>query len=261
MSARAIWKGKLLLGAHEVPVKMYSAVEDRAVHFRLLAGKDKAPVRQQIVRKDTGREVAREEQRKALALDDGRAVILQPDELESLLPPASRDIHMCRFVPASLLTDQWFDRPYFLGPDEDGEAAYFALSRALAEREVTGIARWVMRKKRYLGSLRVAGDYLLMITLRRAEQVLALPAVEPARSRTPSEAELKLARQLVDAVSADFEPQAWRNDYRERLLALIAAKAGGGKVKPFKPRAPAASSDLEQALRASLAASRERKVA
>ena len=259
MSARAIWKGKLVVGKHEVPVKMYSAVEDRTVHFHLLDRKNHAHVEQKIVRKDTGAEVPSEDRRKAFPVDGGKAVILQPDELASLAPPPSRDIHLCRFVPSGLLTDQWFDRPYWLGPDEDDDGRYFALARAVAQKEVEGIARWVMRGKRYLGALRAEGDYLQMITLRRSEQVLALPAVQPASSRAPSEAELKLAAQLVDAISGDFEPAEWHNEYRERLRALIEAKLHGSKVTPLRqPERPAAT-NLADALRASLAGAGGRK--
>lgn len=258
MSARAIWKGTLLLGKHEVPVKMYSAVQDRAVHFKLLDRTHHAHVEQKIVRKDTGAEVPPEERRKAYPLDNGEGVILQPDELASLEPPASRDIHLCRFVPTGLLADQWFDRPYYLGPDED-EDAYFALARAVADQQAEGIARWVMRGKRYLGALRAQDGYLMMITLRRSEQVLALPAVEPAKSRAPSEAELKLAAQLVDSISGEFEPAQWHNEYRQRLDALIAAKLHGRKVVPLKRPERAPSTDLEDALRASLGGAKGRK--
>ena len=119
MTARAIWKGNLVLGKHEVPVKVYSAVQDQAVHFHLLHEKDLTPVEQRIVRKDNGREVPKEAQRKALPLDDQRAVILEPDELEKLEPESDRAIQLLRFVPRDALGDQWFDRPYFLGPDDD----------------------------------------------------------------------------------------------------------------------------------------------
>ena len=119
--ARSIWKGRLLLREHEVPVKMYSAVEDRKVHFRLLHAKDLAPVEQHIVRKDTGKDVANEDQRKAFPVSRETAVILAPDDLAELEPPPSREIELCRFVPSSLLSDQWYDRPYYLGPDEDEE--------------------------------------------------------------------------------------------------------------------------------------------
>ena len=176
MTARAIWKGNLVLGKQEVPVKMYSAVQDQAVHFHLLHGKDLTPVEQRIVRKDTGREVAKEAQRKAFPLDDRRAVILEPEELETLEPDADRAIRLLRFVPRDALADAWFDRPYLLGPDED-DGAYFALAKALGDKDRLGIARWVMRDKTYLGALSVEDGYLRMTTLRRAEQVLAVPDV------------------------------------------------------------------------------------
>jgi hypothetical protein len=102
MTARALWKGTLVLGKHEVPVKMYSAVQDRAVHFHLLHGKDLTPVEQRIVRKDDGREVPKEAQRKAFPLDDGRAVILEPDELERLAPEDHRRVRargMAKRIP------------------------------------------------------------------------------------------------------------------------------------------------------------------
>ncbi|MBK6007327.1 hypothetical protein JJB11_14595 [Ramlibacter ginsenosidimutans] len=257
MSARAIWKGQLLVGRHQVTVKMYSAVEDRTVHFKLLDRKNHAHVQQEIVRKDTGEPVEPDARRKAFPLGNGEAVILQPEELASLEPPASRDIHLCRFVPAGLLSDQWYDRPYWLGPDED-EDRYFALARAVAQKQAEGIARWVMRKKRYLGALRAEGDYLQMITLRRSEQVMAMPEVQPAKSKAPSEAELKLATQLVDSISGDFDPAQWHDEYRERLSALIEAKLHGRKVTPLRPREPAASSSLEDALRASIGQGRKR---
>src|SRR6187402_2787492 len=98
MAARAIWKGNIELGKHQVAVKMYSAVEDRTIHFRMLHRKDDAPVEQHIVRKDTGKDVAREDMRKAFPLSKSTAVILEPEDLEKLIPPESRDIHLCRFV-------------------------------------------------------------------------------------------------------------------------------------------------------------------
>ena len=260
MSARAIWKGRLVLGEHEVPVKMYSAVEDQVVHFHLLHEKDLAPVEQRIVRKDNGREVPKEAQRKAFPLDDARAVILEPDELETLQPEADRAIQLLRFVPRDALGDPWFDRPYFLGPDDD-DGAYFALAQAIDEKGRIGIARWVMREKRYLGALSVSDGYLQMTTLRRADQVLTLPAIRPDKARTPSDAEAKLAEQLVETISGAFEPEQWHNEYRERLAELIEAKAKGAKLRLVKPEPKKATSDLAASLRASLAAAKGKKVA
>lgn len=260
MAARALWKGQIPLARTHVGVKFYSAIEDRSVHFHLLHEKDRAPVEQHIVRKDTGDDVPKEDMRKAFAIGANTAVILEPDELEKLIPPESREIELLRFVPPSALGDQWYERPYYLGPDGD-EDAYFAFGEALARKEVVGIARWVMRKKRYLGAISVVDGYLIMTTLRRAEQVLSFSGVEPAKSSMPQANEFKLAEQLVKSIEADFDPQQWQNEYRERLCKLIEAKARGEKVKPVRAKKKRAAGSLADSLRASIAASKEKKVA
>jgi len=249
-----------VIGKHEVPIKMYSAVEDQALHFRLLHDKDLTPVEQRLVRKDNGQEVPKADQRKAFPVDDSRAVILEPEELDKLEPPADREIRLLRFVPEHAVGDQWYDRPYLLGPDED-EDGYFALAAALAGKKQIGIARWVMRDKRYLGALTAADGYLGMTTLRRMDQVLAVPEIRPDKSRTPSPAEVKLAEQLVESITGAFDPDSWQNEYRERLTKLIAAKAKGTKLKVVKSKPKEATGDLAESLRASLAATGGKKVA
>lgn len=258
--ARAMWKGELQLGKQQLGVKLYSAVEDRTVHFHLLHTKDRAPVEQHIVRKDTGKDVDKDEIRKAFALSRGTAVILQPEDLEKLVPPESREIHICRFVAPSVLGDQWYERPYYLGPDENADA-YFALAEALERKKVIGIARWVMRKKRYVGALSSIDGYLTMTTLRRADQVLSFSGVEPAKTAAPRANELKLAQQLVSSIEADFDPSLWQNEYRQRLCKLIEAKARGEKLEPVRPRKKAPRANLAESLRASIAAVKEKKVA
>jgi len=256
--ARAIWKGHLRLGESEVPVKMYSAVQDRKVHFRLLDRESLSPVHQRIVRKTDGSAVDRDERRKAFPLDDGRGVVLTAEELDALQPEASREIELCRFVPPGVLGDQWYDRPYYLGPDEEKDA-YFALAEALAGRKRLGIARWVMRKKRYVGALGVLDGYLMMTTLRRAEQVLALPAAGTTPKVDPKE--LRLAEQLVETISGDFDPALWQDEYHERVCRLIEAKASGKKVELRPRERKSAGGGLAAQLRQSLTSVKERRVA
>jgi DNA end-binding protein Ku len=258
--ARAMWKGQLKIGKHKLGIKLYSAVEDRTIRFHLLHAKDHAPVEQHIIRKDTGDEVSKEDMRKALALSAQTAVILQPDDLEKLVPAQSRDVEITRFVTPDVLGDQWFDRPYYIGPDGD-DGAYFALAEALERKNVLGIARWVMRKKRYVGALSSVAGFLTMTTLRRADQVLSFSGIQPARSVAPQASELKLAQQLVSSIEADFEPASWQNEYRQRLCKLIEAKARGDKVKPVQVRKKRPPASLADSLRASIAAVKEKKVA
>jgi DNA end-binding protein Ku len=255
-----MWKGTIELGNHKLGVKIYSAVEDRSIRFHMLHKKDGAPVEQHIYRKDTGEDVERVDIRKAFSLSKGTAVILEPEDLEKLAPPDSRDIRMCRFVAPEVLGDQWYDRPYYLGPDGDDES-YFALAQALKEKNMIGIARWVMRKKRYVGALAAIDGYLALSTLRRADQVLKFAGIEPAASVAPRPNELKLAEQLVSSIEADFDPQLWQNEYRQRLLKLIEAKARGEKLPPVRLKKKAREASLAESLKASIAAARERKVA
>lgn len=234
--ARAIWKGKIVLADDAVPVRMYSAVQDRKIHFRLLHAPDRVPVEQRIVRKTDGKTVAREERRKAFPLGRDTAVIVQPDELKSLEPEPSREIHLCRFVPSSAIGDQWYERPYYLGPDRD-EKAYFALAQALERRKVAGVACWVMRKQRYVGALSMVDGYLMMITLRRAEQVLSVSQLEIPESRMPGAKELRLAQDLVSSIEADFEPALWQDEYRERVRDLMRPRIPGRHPVRRRPAA------------------------
>ena len=258
--ARAIWNGELVLGKTRLPVQMFSAVQDRTVHFRLLHSKDLEPIEQRIVRKSDGKEVPKEDRRKAFPLDRTEAVILQPEDLQQLEPEPSREIHLCRFVRAGVLSDQWFDRPYYLGPDKD-QPDYFALADALEHSKVVGVARWVMRKKRYLGALTASAGYLVMTTLRRADQVVAVSGIEVPAARRPDEREIKMAQQLVSSIEGDFEPGLWKNEYRQRVRELIDAKARGKVVKLARPKPKRAGGDLAELLQRSLATTKEKKVA
>lgn len=236
MAARAIWKGRIRFGGVDVPVKLYSAVQDRAVHFRLLDAKQKAPVRQQMVEPDSGEVVPSEKVRRAYETEGGELVMLEEEELESLEPEPSRDIEITRFVPPTQITHQWYDRPYYLGPDGD-EEAYFAMVEGLRGAGKEGVARWVMRKKEYVGSLRVEVDYLMLITLRHAGEVIPASSLRPPAGRDLEKREVEMAKQLVAAMEEDeLDFAAYRDEYRDRVLELVEAKAAG-KVVKF-PKAP-----------------------
>lgn len=258
--SRAMWKGRIVLGKQRLDVKLYSAVADRSIRFRLLHKTDRSPVEQHIVRKDTGEEVPREHIRKAFAIGNDEAVILLPEDLKALFPPESRDIGIHRFVTPEILDDQWFDRPYYLGPDGDADG-YFALSQALEQTNQVGIVGWVMRNKRYMGALTAIEGYLAVTTLRRADQILKFSGVEPPASSRPLANELKLAEQLVTSISTDFDPGLWQNEYRQRLMKLIEARSRGEKLTPVRARKKAPPASLAARLKASIAALREKKVA
>ncbi len=259
--ARAIWKGVIRFGGVAVPVKLYSAVQDRNVHFRLLHDRDRTPLKQRMVDPVSGDVVPYEEIRKGYETEDGAFVMLEPEELEELEPDSSRDIEITRFVPPSRINHQWYDRPYYLGPDGD-DSSYFALADALERKEVEGLARWTMRKKAYVGALRLEDAYPMLITLRHAGEVLSASELPQPGGRAPDAREVAMARQLIGMLEADYDPTEWRDEYRDRVLDLVETKARGGKVKverivEKKPK----QKSLEAMLRASLESAREGRAA
>ena len=258
--ARAIWKAVLHIDRLEVPVKLYSAVQEQGVHFRLLHEKDHAPVSQQMVSSTTGEPVEKSSIRKAYPLDGERLVMLDPDELSELEPQPSRSIEILRFVKPEQIDHRWYERAYFLGPDERDDA-YFACAAAMTKKKLEGVARWTMRKKSYVGALRAEEGYLLLVSLRHAEEVVAASSLEPPEGRSLDKREIGMGEQLVESLTGDFDPADYEDTYRARVLELVETKAAGGKVtmKKFRPKASKDDS-LGDALAASLAAVNGKKV-
>ncbi len=256
MTVRALWRGVVRIGDARVPVRLYPAVADRSVSFRLLDRRYREPVRRALVHPASGAVVAYEDAQRGYLASTGELVVLGTEELAGLAPEPSRDVTVTRFVPPEAIELRWYDRPFYLGPDEDGEA-YHALAAALARVGRVGVARWVMRDREYHGALRLHHGYPVLVALRSADEVLPLERFE-APSDDDLDAELvDLARRLVGTLAADLDHEAYVDDYREAVRELVAAKAAGSEG-PGRRRAPApASPDLTEALRRSLARGRE----
>jgi DNA end-binding protein Ku len=262
MAARAIWKGVLGIGRARVPVRFYSAVEDRDVHFRLLHDKDKEPVSQQMVNSETGKPVPPEKVRRGLEVDAGVFVLLDDEELAALEPEPSRDVEVTEFVARRAISPQLYERPYWLAPDGD-QNAYLALAQALAAKELHGIVHWTMRKKRYVGALHSDGEHLMVVTLRSGDEVVLPAALDTPAGPELRAAERRMAEQLVAALEGPFDPTEFHDEFRERVLELVKRKARGGRVKRARrPPPKRREATLEQALERSLrAAARQRKTA
>lgn len=252
---RAMWKAALELGSLRIPVKLYAAVEERGIQFRLLHRKDRVPVSQQLVDPRDGEEVPAEAVRRGLEVDEGVLVVLSPDELAAAEPKASRVIEVTRFVPRDAIDPSWYSRPYFLGPDGE-EADYFALAKALEKEERHGIARWVMRGQRYFGALEPREGRLALVALHAASEVVDADSLAPPAGAAVSAGERRLAEQLVEALDAEFDPAELRDEYRERVEKLIDAKRRGRRFEVEEPPAPRATRDLSGTLRRSLQAAK-----
>ena len=251
MAARAIWKGNIKFGTANVPVKLYSAVTDRTVRFRLLHEKDLEPVKQELVNPETGDIVDYDDVQSAFETEEGDLVLFDDEELEELEPKPSRDIEITRFIPASAITHQWYDRPYYLGPDESA-SDYFALVAALKKQEKVGVARWVMRNKEYVGALQLEGDYLMLITLRHAGEVVSAEDLPAPGGRALDKREVQMAKQLVAALEDEMDLTAFRDEYRDRVLELVEAKAAGKVIKFPRAKKKQTDQDLSDVLARSL---------
>lgn len=258
MAARAIWKGELKLGSAKVPVKLYSGVTDRTIHFHILDDKQLLRVKQRMVSPDSGAEVANEEVQKGYEIEPGRFVILTDEELESLEPKPSREIDVAEFVPPEAISQQWYERPYYLAPDGD-EQAYFALAEALNNRNREGIAHWVMRNKHYVGALRAEGDYLLLVTLRNAEEVISARDLPKPAGRAPTAKELAMAKQLVGLLEGEFKADDYKDEYRERVMEFIEKKAKGKAPRLHAVKTKRKASSLGSVLEKSLQALKKQK--
>ena len=211
-----------------------------------------------MVNPDSGDVVESDAVHRAFQTEDGDLVMLDDEELAELEPGASRDIEITRFVDPAVITHQWYDRPYFLGPDGDDDA-YFALAEALRKKNREGVARWVMRKKEYVGALRLEGDHLMLMTLRHAGEVVPADQLKAPGGRQLDKREVQMATQLVSALEDELDMTAFRDEYRDRVLDLVEAKAEGKVVKFPEPVKKETEKSLAAMLEQSVNAMKKRR--
>jgi DNA end-binding protein Ku len=256
--ARAIWSGAISFGLVNVPVKLYSATSPKSVRFHQLSGKTGARIRQKRVDPTTDEEVPYEDIVKGYEITPDHYVLISSDELEALDPKATRTIDIEEFVDLADIDPIYYDHSYYLAPAAGGAKAYRLLVDAMRESGKVGIGRVVLRSKQQLCALRPSGEALTLSTMLFGDEVLSpdrLDELESVNEAEASERELSMAQQLIDSLSADFEPDKYHDEYRERVLNLIERKAAGEDIA-IQPQAeePAAAPDLMAALEASLAA-------
>ena len=258
--ARAIWSGAISFGLVNVPVKLYTATSPKTVRFNQLSSKTGARIRQKRVDPTTDEEVPYEDIVKGYEITPDRYVTITNEELEALDPKATRTIDIEEFVDLVEIDPIYYDHSYYLAPTAGGAKAYRLLLDAMRESGKVGIGRVVLRSKQQLCALRPAGEVLTLTTMLWGDEVLSPDRLDELDSITEAAAtqrELTMAEQLIESLSADFEPDKYHDEYRERVLELIEAKASGQEIA-VQPQAeePAAAPDLMAALEASLAAVR-----
>ena len=262
--ARALWKAVIEFGAVSVPVKLYTAVRPQEIHFHMLHDQDGVRLRQQMVCPAHGdHEVPREHVVRGYELHKDQYVIVQERDLEGCSPLASRSIRVRRFVDPGQIDPLFYEKAYYLGPDEHGHKPYALLVAAMRRGGRVAVVDFVMRGKQYLGALRVTADRALVLeTMRYADEVIPAGQIEAElRKLKVDERQVKMAEQLIETLAAEFEPARYKDEYRACVMEMIERKARGEQVTVAAPKEPKATKapDLTEMLKASLAQAKSRR--
>ena len=256
---RPIWNGAISFGLVNVPVKLFTAVRKKDVRFNQLHEKDGGRIQQKRVCSIDGEEVPYDEIVKGYEIAKDNYVLIEPEELETLDPEATHTIDIEDFVDLDEIDPLFFDSSYYVVPDDRGAKPYRLLLEAMRDANKVGIARVVMRTKQYLVAVRPVGEALVMSTMNFNDEVVPQDELEglPTTTEGASDRELRMASQLIESLTTDFDPEQYHDTYRERVLDLIEQKAEGKElVAPPAADRPAPVIDLMAALEASLKAAR-----
>ncbi|WP_431273108.1 Ku protein [Variovorax ureilyticus] len=260
MAARSLASLSLSFGLVSIPVKLYSATESSAtVRFNLLA-KDGSRVKQQYVsEKDPSIVVPRSEMVKGYEFEKDRYVIFTPDELKAVEDSATHAIEIVAFIPGQAVDPIYYDKAYYLAPDKRGAKPYTLLLAAMRKSGQCALAKWTWKGKQYVVQVRAHEDGLVLQQLLYADEVRSMKELQ-IEEVTPSDAEVKLALQLIEQISQDsYDPAQFVDEEKKRILAAIDAKIAGKQVVAVEHHEEAASSgqiiDLTEMLKASLAKS------
>jgi DNA end-binding protein Ku len=257
--ARPIWSGTISFGLVSVPVKLFSATSQKEIRFHMLHDKDGGRIQQKRVCSIDGEEVAWEHIIKGFELSKGRYVSVTRKELEQFNPRATKSIDIEDFVELSQIDPIYYESTYYLLPDRGAAKPYALLTEALKRTGRVGVARFVLRTRQYLCAVRPRDKVLALSTMLYADEVVAESELEgvPEKAK-PGERELKMAEQLVESLASDFDPEKYKDDYRDQVLAMLERKAEGEQIEAPSEAPRAKVVDLMEALKKSLAANRER---
>jgi DNA end-binding protein Ku len=259
--ARALWKGLVNFGLVNIPVELHTGTRSHAPSFRLLHRTDLSPIKMERICQTDGKAVAWDDLVKGYEIEPGRFVAVTQDDFKTAALERSRSIDIISFVPIGDIDARYWDTPYIAMPAKGAEHSYALLAQALAKSGRAGIAKYVMRQRQHLAALISVEGRLIVSTMRFDEDLVELPKA-PSQQK-PAAREMDLARQLIEGMAADWEPEKYTDDYVAALMKVIEAKAEGEVVRVPKAKAPQSTKvvDLVARLRESLAAAGKAKAA
>ena len=259
---RAIWKGAISFGLVHIPVSLVSATSAQGVDFDWLDKRSMDPVGYKRINKTTGKEVTKENIVKGVAFEKGRYVVLREEEIRSAHPKSTQTIEIIAFVASDQIPLPNIDTPYFLAPDKRGGKVYALLRETLKKTRKVALANVVLHTKQHLAAVMPLESAMVLVMLRWPAEVRSLDQLELGSDVTqPSLAkgELDMAKRLVEDMSADWQPDEYRDTFQEKIMALVARKAKAGKIEDVESqeageeRKSADVVDLTELLKRSLA--------
>jgi DNA end-binding protein Ku len=253
---RSIWKGSISFGLVNIPVELYSAVRDHRPRFRLLHAKDEAPVRYERVCQTEGKPVGWEELVKGYEYEKGQFVVLTKDDFKTAALQKTKTVDILDFVDPIEIDDRYFETPYYMTPGKGAARSYALLREAIRDSKKMGIGKIILRETQHLAAIEVIGDALVLTMMRFSDELADLAEFSFPSSDGLRKPELNMARQLVDNLSASWDPGKYTDEYVKNLMRIIDAKLKGRKPKleSRKTRQPADVVDLMARLKASLEA-------
>jgi DNA end-binding protein Ku len=251
---RAMWKGSLAFGLVNIPIELYSAMRDHRPRFRLLHAKDEAPIKYERVCQTEGKPVNWDDLVKGYEYEKGQFVVLTKEDFKTAAVEKTKTIDILDFVDPKEIDERYFETPYYLVPAKGAERSYALLREAIRDSAKVGIAKIILRDSQHLAGVEAIGDALVLTMMRFADELADLGEFRFPAANGIRPAELKMAKQLVDTLSAKWEPEKYTDEYVENLKRVIQAKLKGRKPKLKERETPQGAEvvDLMARLRASL---------
>lgn len=257
---RAIWSGSLSFGLINIPVKVYSASEERALSFHLLDKHGHCPISYAKVCRDTGKEVKFEDIVKGYEYQKGDYVILSDEDFKKAAPKKTKLIEVTSFVAEEEIPSEYINKPYYIEPEKRSEKAYVLLREALKRAKKAGIGKIIFRDKEHLAIVRPAEKALMLITLRFQEEIRTPEKLNLPEEQNFSQKELDMALMLINQLEDHFKASEYHDTYTEELKNLIEKKAKGETIKISEGKEPVATDmrNILEALKKSLEQERKK---
>ena len=234
---RAIWKGSISFGLVNIPIALYPATRKEELKFRMLRGKDLSPINYKRVAEKDGKEVPWDEIVKGYEYEKGKYIVLKDEDFQRVDLEATQTVDIQDFVEQDDIDPMFFYKPYYLEPQKGGDKAYVLLRDALKKSKKVGIAKVVIKTRQYLAGVKAEDGVLVLELMHFAEELADAEKLKVPKKMTPGKREMDMAQSLIDNMSAKWDPEKYKDDYREALMDVIEEKVeSGGKEIEEKPK-------------------------